>query len=80
MTLDDIARVKQDFVDAARRARDAGFEWIELHFAHGYLGQSFSPSIPTSAPMPTVAASKTAVAFCWKPWPRCVRYGRRTCH
>ncbi|PYC14996.1 NADH:flavin oxidoreductase/NADH oxidase [Pseudomonas mosselii] len=41
MTLDDIARVKQDFVNAARRARDAGFEWIELHFAHGYLGQSF---------------------------------------
>ena len=41
MTLEDIARVKQDFVDAARRARDAGFEWIELHFAHGYLGQSF---------------------------------------
>ncbi|WP_311969376.1 NADH:flavin oxidoreductase/NADH oxidase [Pseudomonas baltica] len=41
MTLQDIARVRQDFVDAARRARDAGFEWIELHFAHGYLGQSF---------------------------------------
>jgi len=41
MTLDDIARVKSDFVDAARRARDAGFEWLELHFAHGYLGQSF---------------------------------------
>lgn len=41
MTLDDIARVRQNFVDAARRARDAGFEWIELHFAHGYLGQSF---------------------------------------
>ena len=41
MTLDDIARVSQDFVDAARRARDVGFEWLELHFAHGYLGQSF---------------------------------------
>ncbi|MBW3504725.1 MULTISPECIES: NADH:flavin oxidoreductase/NADH oxidase [unclassified Pseudomonas] len=41
MSLEDIARVRQDFVDAARRARDAGFEWIELHFAHGYLGQSF---------------------------------------
>ncbi|MBA1190202.1 NADH:flavin oxidoreductase/NADH oxidase [Pseudomonas entomophila] len=41
MTLEDIARVQQNFVDAARRARDAGFEWIELHFAHGYLGQSF---------------------------------------
>ncbi len=41
MTLDDIARVKQDFVDAAKRALEAGFEWLELHFAHGYLAQSF---------------------------------------
>ncbi|CAO3361376.1 NADH:flavin oxidoreductase/NADH oxidase [Azospirillum melinis] len=41
MTLDDIARVRADFVAAAVRARDAGFKWLELHFAHGYLGQSF---------------------------------------
>ena len=41
MTLDDIARVRQDFVNAAVRARDVGFEWLELHFAHGYLAQSF---------------------------------------
>lgn len=41
MTLDDIARVREDFVAAACRARDAGFEWLELHFAHGYLAQSF---------------------------------------
>ena len=41
MDLDDIARVKQNFVDAAVRAREAGFEWLELHFAHGYLAQSF---------------------------------------
>lgn len=41
MTLADIARVRDDFVAAARRARDAGFEWLELHFAHGYLAQSF---------------------------------------
>ena len=41
MTRDDIKRVQQDFVAAARRALDAGFEWLELHFAHGYLGQSF---------------------------------------
>lgn len=41
MTLEDIARVREDFAAAARRARDAGFEWLELHFAHGYLGQSF---------------------------------------
>jgi 2,4-dienoyl-CoA reductase-like NADH-dependent reductase (Old Yellow Enzyme family) len=41
MTLDDIARVQDDFVSAAKRALDAGFEWLELHFAHGYLAQSF---------------------------------------
>ncbi|MBS0961107.1 NADH:flavin oxidoreductase/NADH oxidase [Acetobacter thailandicus] len=41
MTTDDIATVKQQFADAARRALEAGFEWIELHFAHGYLAQSF---------------------------------------
>jgi 2,4-dienoyl-CoA reductase-like NADH-dependent reductase (Old Yellow Enzyme family) len=41
MTLDEIARVRADFVAAAVRARDAGFRWLELHFAHGYLGQSF---------------------------------------
>lgn len=41
MTYADIDRVKQAFVDAAVRAREAGFEWLELHFAHGYLAQSF---------------------------------------
>ncbi|MEG2046905.1 MAG: NADH:flavin oxidoreductase/NADH oxidase [Comamonas sp.] len=41
MTLEDIARVQADFVAAARRALEAGFEWLELHFAHGYLAQSF---------------------------------------
>lgn len=41
MTLEDIARVQDDFVSAAKRAWEAGFEWLELHFAHGYLGQSF---------------------------------------
>ncbi|MDY0749142.1 NADH:flavin oxidoreductase/NADH oxidase [Paucibacter sp. R3-3] len=41
MTLADIERVQADFVAAARRARDAGFQWLELHFAHGYLAQSF---------------------------------------
>jgi 2,4-dienoyl-CoA reductase-like NADH-dependent reductase (Old Yellow Enzyme family) len=41
MTLQDIRRAQQDFADAARRAAEAGFEWIELHFAHGFLGQEF---------------------------------------
>ena len=41
MTLEDIARVQADFVSAAERAREAGFEWLMLHFAHGYLAQNF---------------------------------------
>ena len=41
MTKADIARVRDDFVSAARRAAAAGFEWLALHFAHGYLAQSF---------------------------------------
>jgi 2,4-dienoyl-CoA reductase-like NADH-dependent reductase (Old Yellow Enzyme family) len=41
MTAADIARVQEDFVAAARRAAAAGFEWLVLHFAHGYLAQSF---------------------------------------
>jgi len=41
MTVADIKRVQNDFVLAAQRASDAGFEWLELHLAHGYMGQSF---------------------------------------
>ncbi|HMA94568.1 MAG TPA: NADH:flavin oxidoreductase/NADH oxidase [Polyangiaceae bacterium] len=41
MTKDEIVRVRSDFVSAAQRALRAGFEWLELHFAHGYLAQSF---------------------------------------
>lgn len=41
MTKTDIARVREDFVATARRARDIGFEFLMLHFAHGYLAQNF---------------------------------------
>ncbi len=41
MTKTDIERVKQAFVDSAKRALASGFQWLELHFAHGYLAQSF---------------------------------------
>ncbi|WP_427184128.1 bifunctional salicylyl-CoA 5-hydroxylase/oxidoreductase [Bordetella bronchialis] len=41
MTRADMDRVRQDFVDAARRAATAGFDWLELHCAHGYLLSSF---------------------------------------
>jgi 2,4-dienoyl-CoA reductase-like NADH-dependent reductase (Old Yellow Enzyme family) len=41
MTKAEIARARADFVAAAKRALAAGFQLLELHFAHGYLGQSF---------------------------------------
>lgn len=41
MTLAEIGRVRGDFVRAAQRALAAGFEALELHFAHGYLAHEF---------------------------------------
>ncbi|MCY4753695.1 bifunctional salicylyl-CoA 5-hydroxylase/oxidoreductase [Pelomonas aquatica] len=41
MTRADMDRVREDFVSAARRAADAGFDWLELHCAHGYLLSGF---------------------------------------
>ena len=41
MTEADIVRVKNDFVATAKRALAAGFEWLELHAAHGYLFSEF---------------------------------------
>jgi 2,4-dienoyl-CoA reductase-like NADH-dependent reductase (Old Yellow Enzyme family) len=41
MTEADILRVQNDFVATAKRALTAGFEWLELHAAHGYLFNEF---------------------------------------
>jgi len=41
MTRHDMDVVTQQFVVATRRAHDAGFDWLELHCAHGYLLSSF---------------------------------------
>merc|ERR1711981_626578 len=41
MTLKEIEQLKEDFVKAALRSIDAGFDVLELHFAHGYLVSSF---------------------------------------
>ncbi|KAH8201805.1 hypothetical protein TruAng_004069 [Truncatella angustata] len=41
MTLADIQELRKDFVSGAQRAIRAGFDVIELHFAHGYLVSTF---------------------------------------
>jgi anthraniloyl-CoA monooxygenase len=40
-TLADMQRIEGDFVRAALAAEQAGFDWLELHCAHGYLLSSF---------------------------------------
>ncbi|MDP3619010.1 MAG: bifunctional salicylyl-CoA 5-hydroxylase/oxidoreductase [Ramlibacter sp.] len=41
MTRQDMDRVTADFVRSTQLAAQAGFDWLELHCAHGYLLSSF---------------------------------------
>ena len=40
-TFADLERIKADFVRATGEAAKAGFDWLELHCAHGYFLSSF---------------------------------------
>ena len=41
MTRADMDQVREEFCAATRNAEAAGFDWLELHMAHGYLLASF---------------------------------------
>ncbi|MFZ9682106.1 MAG: NADH:flavin oxidoreductase/NADH oxidase, partial [Cephaloticoccus sp.] len=41
MSVDDIKRVQGEFAAAAVRSLAAGYEWMEIHAAHGYLAHEF---------------------------------------
>ncbi|MDP4126057.1 MAG: NADH:flavin oxidoreductase, partial [Bacillota bacterium] len=44
LTREEIANIIKAFQDAARRTKEAGFDGVEIHSAHGYLlNQFFSP-------------------------------------
>ncbi len=48
MTYEDIKSVQKDFIEAARRAYEAGYDGIELHGCHGYLiSQFFNKKVNT---------------------------------
>ncbi len=41
MTRADMDKVRDEFVRSAEMAERAGFDMLELHFAHGYLMSAF---------------------------------------
>lgn len=41
MTRADMDKVRDEFVRAAQMGEGAGFDWLELHYAHGYLMSAF---------------------------------------
>ena len=41
LTVAEIHQIQNAFVETAKRALSAGFEWLEIHAAHGYLLHSF---------------------------------------
>lgn len=46
LTAQEVEQLRDDFIDAAVRAKTAGFDGVELHGAHGYIiGQFLSPEI-----------------------------------
>lgn len=41
ITRDEMSAIRESFVASTERAAAAGFDWLELHCAHGYLLSSF---------------------------------------
>ena len=41
MSRSDMDKVRDEFVRAAQMAQRIGFDWLELHYAHGYLMSAF---------------------------------------
>ena len=41
MDADDISRIQREWVEAAKRARDVGFDIVYVYGAHGYLLSQF---------------------------------------
>jgi anthraniloyl-CoA monooxygenase len=78
MTAEDMDRIQADFVRATLAADEAGFDWLELHCAHGYLLSSFISPLTNQRTTNTAAAWKTAAATRCACSPPCAPPGRST--
>ena len=65
LTVEEIHELVEAFAQCARRAKECGFDCVEIHGAHGYLINQFMSPSPTSATTITAAPSSTA---CVSPW------------
>jgi len=74
---DGLARIKQAFVSAAKRALRIDMDVIELHAAHGYLLHQFLSPLSNQRMIPMADRWTTACAIHWKFLTRCVRYGQK---
>jgi 2,4-dienoyl-CoA reductase-like NADH-dependent reductase (Old Yellow Enzyme family) len=52
VTITDIQRIQNDFLQSVRRAHEAGFGVVELHAAHGYLMNQFLSTASNEMPEP----------------------------
>lgn len=64
MSVDDIARVVQDFRDATVRAVEAGVQMIEVHGAHGYLLHNFMSPLSNKRTDGYGGSFENRVKFC----------------
>jgi anthraniloyl-CoA monooxygenase len=78
MTRADMDRVRDDFVRSTRYAAEAGFDWLELHCAHGYLLSSFISPLTNQRTDDYGGSLENRCAIRWKCSARCAPPGRRT--
>jgi 2,4-dienoyl-CoA reductase-like NADH-dependent reductase (Old Yellow Enzyme family) len=45
MSDDDIKRLIEDYVDAAKRAQQCGYDFVDIKHCHGYLGHEFLSAV-----------------------------------
>jgi 2,4-dienoyl-CoA reductase-like NADH-dependent reductase (Old Yellow Enzyme family) len=60
----EIAAIAQAFADAANRARNAGFDMLELHGAHGYLIHEFLSPITNTRTDRYGGSFENRIRFC----------------